>query len=791
MEAQESVSYLLEWIKFNAPLSALMWCCNDTKSPAFSHKDGWSNDDFIEKWDNDEHTETIAILCEDIFVLDFDTEESYNELLNMFPDDLNLNNTISEKTRKGYHIIFERPESFEVNKIFDKAGAFSIKGIDIKTKCSTGTRGVLVCSPSSNKEWITAPWNGELKGPSKELEEWIINNYKHSSTISKIPKKINENINLDLIINIINNISDDNSNEYESWRNIVFALLNIQKNYNLDYDKIIELIHDFSKISENYDENKVNKFISNYKGEKGFGFIHLKNILKNDNIEKYNELFSSKSNIDTDFITFIYNNSDHTSASIYSKKYKDILYYTSSNGWIKYNEDIALWELDINNDIEVILNNDISNYFLNFIKINYEKYMSDNNIKKEDKDLLYKKKSKLEEKVGSVTFAKNVITKMRGFLLIKNDKEFFEKFDNISYLLPVANNKVIDLRTTTIYDRNKEHYFSKTTNIVFKPDRPNKNIVREYIRQLLMATNDKYIDCFLDHMGYIITGEKSEKLCLIFYGKNGNNGKTTLEEILNKGLGDFATTAPKKIFIATKSESVHETEFFDLIGKRLATQHEFGDDDIFNYTKLKEITGGDRIKVRECGSRNYKSLNLYCKLLISTNNIPNFPITEETKAFITRLRAIHFCNVFEKSNKKQQELFNLKDDIFTEFIYHSKNFYDKDTIELCSEVLEYQQTMLKEKDIITNFIETEYEITNSIKDRIKKTDIYDNFRYYCEANKIIGKNILGRNTFYEQFEKKFNLKIYARTHYEKIKKIDSNIYYSESSNTNPSDLMSD
>ena len=254
-------------------------------------------------------------------------------------------------------------------------------------------------------------------------------------------------------------------------------------------------------------------------------------------------------------------------------------------------------------------------------------------------------------------------------------------------------------------------------------------------------------------------------------------------------LPDFYTVAPKKIFLQKKTEAVHETEYYALLGARLATQHEFSNDDSWNMEKLKEVTGGDTISARLCGNPKNDKLKIFCKLLLSSNNIPNLPITEETKAFINRLVTVHFSNTFKKDAKKQKYIMDLCDDIFTEFIYHSKNFYDKQTIDYCDEIIEYKKSILNKKDMISGFFESEYELTDSNSDKIKKTEIYDTYKDYCVSNKVKVENILGRNSFYEQFENKYPLEIYRKTHYTKIKKLDSTSTYHSNTSCHPSDCM--
>jgi phage/plasmid-associated DNA primase len=63
-----------------------------------------------------------------------------------------------QETRKGRHYLFLRPAWADEEGFWD--GARQVQGIavDVKTRCSTGTRGLLVVAPSDGKRWIREPW---------------------------------------------------------------------------------------------------------------------------------------------------------------------------------------------------------------------------------------------------------------------------------------------------------------------------------------------------------------------------------------------------------------------------------------------------------------------------------------------------------------------------------------------------------------------------------------------------------------------------------------------------------
>jgi hypothetical protein len=76
----------------------------------------------------------------------------------------------------------------------------------------------------------------------------------------------------------------------------------------------------------------------------------------------------------------------------------------------------------------------------------------------------------------------------------------------------------------------------------------------------------------------------------------------------------------------------------------------------------------------------------------------------------------------------------------------------------------------KNLDIINKFFESTYEFTDEVSDKVKKSDVYSAFKLYCADNKRV---VLGRNSFYEEFEKIYeDISVFRKTHYEKIKKLE-------------------
>ncbi len=96
--------------------------------------------------------------------------------------------------------------------------------------------------------------------------------------------------------------------------------------------------------------------------------------------------------------------------------------------------------------------------------------------------------------------------------------------------------------------------------------------------------------------GYSLTGSTREQILLFLYG-TGQNGKTVFIQTLSDVLGDYHTTAPMETFVDSVNER-HPTDLAGLRGARLVTAAETEQGRRWAESKIKTLTGGDKITAR-------------------------------------------------------------------------------------------------------------------------------------------------------------------------------------------------
>ena len=96
--------------------------------------------------------------------------------------------------------------------------------------------------------------------------------------------------------------------------------------------------------------------------------------------------------------------------------------------------------------------------------------------------------------------------------------------------------------------------------------------------------------------GYCLTGDIREHALAFGFG-NGKNGKSVWLTTITSIMRDYAVTAPMEAFTASKFDR-HPTELAMLRGARLVTASETEKDRRWAESRIKQITGGDRISAR-------------------------------------------------------------------------------------------------------------------------------------------------------------------------------------------------
>jgi len=263
-------------------------------------------------------------------------------------------------------------------------------------------------------------------------------------------------------------------------------------------------------------------------------------------------------------------------------------------------------------------------------------------------DLLYSRIARLRSERGRSNCLKFAHTNSVNQLSIVG-----EIFDTHNWLLPCKNG-VIDLRTGELRDGRPEDYMSKGSPIEYKGlNEPAPLWERSLIE--IMDKNEALVEFLAKVIGYSATGHVKENIMPVLCGQ-GRNGKTIIIEAVCDVLGDIAGPIQPEMLLdqgRSKNSSGPSPDIMALRGMRLVYGSESDDGRRFSPSKVKWLSGGDKLVGRAPHDRVETRFKPTHSLILLTNNKPHAPA--EDFAFWERVRLIPFPLSFVKDREPQEE----------------------------------------------------------------------------------------------------------------------------------------
>ncbi|MBV2353845.1 DNA primase [Streptomyces sp. J2-1] len=217
---------------------------------------------------------------------------------------------------------------------------------------------------------------------------------------------------------------------------------------------------------------------------------------------------------------------------------------------------------------------------------------------------------------------------------------------------------IVDLRTGRLRNPDPDKDFHSRSTTVSPLPVPTPRW-RRFLTDTLGDDEEgrEMIDYLQLLLGYSITGDVGGQVLPFLFGA-GKNGKSVLLDVLMKLLGDYADAAPPGFLMARPYEE-HPTDLAELHGRRVVVCSEVKHGDKFDETRVKLLTGGDRIKARRM-RQDYFSFQPTHKLWLLGNHRPE--VGTGGFAFWRRMRLIPF----ERTVSDDQKIDNLADILVTE-----------------------------------------------------------------------------------------------------------------------------
>ena len=221
-----------------------------------------------------------------------------------------------------------------------------------------------------------------------------------------------------------------------------------------------------------------------------------------------------------------------------------------------------------------------------------------------------------------------------------------EEWDADAWLINTPGG-VVDLRSGRMRPHERVDRMTKVSTATLQPGAQ----CPTWLQFLEQATGGDaaLVDYLQRVFGYCLTGSTQEHALFFLYG-TGANGKSVFVNTLFTLVGDYAANAPMDTFMETRGDR-HPTDLAGLRGARFVAATETEQGRRWNESKIKEITGGDRVSARFMRQDFFTYVPQF-KLVIAGNHKPAIRNIDE--AMRRRLHLIPFTITVPPERRDKQ-----------------------------------------------------------------------------------------------------------------------------------------
>ena len=379
------------------------------------------------------------------------------------------------------------------------------------------------------------------------------------------------------IMKICNHINKKRFDVYDTWIEVMFAIINICDKLKISLKICRQILHDVSELSKNYNEDTVEKWINTNIDkirDEGYGFNFLINTcIKNDNPDIWKEQY------------------DKPSYSKVKKEFEEHCFKCLNN--IIY-VDINKGRDEIDNEVFFILKSkDVRDKYSHLV--------------------YYDKKYDVKSGKWSITSC-DFITK---WLIDPNIK----MFQSITFSPEGLSENMV-----------KKHYnLFKGYKATLCEVKKNYNIIQPYlnhIKEVLMNDVDYDYNWYIQYLANLVQyPNRKSNVIIIFQGEQGTGKSIIVETFAEKIIGnDYAisTSSPERVFFGSFNSL--------LCNKVFSVINEAGNELRSCMDKIKDLSVVNNINIEKKGKDPITFVN-YNNFTVTTNNLNPFDIDLDDRRF--------------------------------------------------------------------------------------------------------------------------------------------------------------
>jgi P4 family phage/plasmid primase-like protien len=266
-------------------------------------------------------------------------------------------------------------------------------------------------------------------------------------------------------------------------------------------------------------------------------------------------------------------------------------------------------------------------------------------------------------------------------------------------------NGVLNLITAALLPRRYIAFSTKSVNVAYNPVAEAPRFKKALAE--IFQVNPELTTFFLNLLGYILTGLRTEQIFVIFWGPTASNGKNVLSDLMRIIFGSYANKMPRSAFIK-KSHSIDGAtpSLAQLEGIRLAIISEWPKGGVLDSALVKELTGDKAINVRDLYQANRDMPITFTPVLL-TNFAP--VVDNDDVGAWRRIKMIPFNHRFEGVGDNKhlgEELMKEAEGVFGLVVEGAKR-YAQNGLEFPSCVTEMTKQQRDETDPIEAMLKEE------------------------------------------------------------------------------------
>lgn len=215
------------------------------------------------------------------------------------------------------------------------------------------------------------------------------------------------------------------------------------------------------------------------------------------------------------------------------------------------------------------------------------------------------------------------------------------------YLIPFAT-KIYNLNTDSFLDYTPEYVFLNRFPYDYKPDAPPQSMVTDTISQIASGDQD-VIDLLYESIGNCFYLLNSYRGSVLLYGKSGNNGKSTLLNMIIKVLGSKNTSS------LSLQDTAERFRLAEIYGKAANIGDDISSAYLSDSSTFKKLVTGETVIAEKKGQDPF-AFKSFAKMFFAMNELPNS--SDKSKAFFSRLLLIPLNQDFSKSKSQNVDLKN-------------------------------------------------------------------------------------------------------------------------------------